>query len=62
MYVFKNTATKLIKKNRNLEFDQLIKKAKNNKLKIGTFFISDKDWQDTGEFNKLEKTLTSLQG
>ena len=62
MYVLKSTATKLIKRNQKLDFDQLIKKAKDKKLKIGTFFISDKNWQDTGEFNKLEKTLTNLQG
>ena len=61
MYILKSTATKLIKKNQKLDFDQFIKKAQTNKLKVGTFFISDKNWQDTGEFNKLEDTLNKLQ-
>ena len=61
MYILKNTATKLIKKNKKLDFDQFIKKAEKNRLKIGTFLISDKNWQDTGEFNKLEDTLNKLQ-
>ena len=62
MYILKSTAIKLIKKNRKLDFDQFIKKAQANKLKVGTFFISNKNWQDTGEFNKLEDTLNKLQG
>tara|TARA_Y100000741_G_scaffold102337_1_gene76219 strand:- start:8604 stop:9638 length:1035 start_codon:yes stop_codon:yes gene_type:complete len=60
MYILKNTAIKLIKKNQKLDFDQLIKKAQKKNLKIGTFLISDKNWQDTGEFNKLEDTLKNL--
>ena len=60
MYILKNTAIKLIKKNQKLDFDQLIKKAQKENFKIGTFLISDKNWQDTGEFNKLEDTLKNL--
>ena len=61
MYILKNSAIKLIKKNQKLDFDQFIKKAQKNKLKVGTFLISEKNWQDTGEFNKLEDTLNNLR-
>ena len=60
MYILNNSAIKLIKKNQKLDFDRFIKKAQLNKLRIGTFLISEKDWQDIGEFNKLEDTLNTL--
>ncbi len=60
MYILKNSAIKLIKNNQKLDFDRFIKKAQLKKLRIGTFLISEKNWQDIGEFNKLEDTLNTL--
>lgn len=48
LYLFKPEILKFIKKNSFLEMDELIKRIKNKKKKIGVFPISEKNWVDTG--------------
>lgn len=61
MYVLRESAVKLIFKNKKLDFDELFLKMKKKKLKIGTYIISNKNWRDTGDFNQLEKTLNEFK-
>jgi len=48
LYLFKPEILKFIKKNSFLEMDELIKRIKSKKKKIGVFPISEKNWVDTG--------------
>ena len=36
-------------------FDELIDKAKKNRMKVGLFPIEDKSWKDIGNMNELNK-------
>ena len=57
VYVLSPKIFKYIKTNQYLDFDSLLKVAKNKKLKIGLFPIEDKNWNDVGQWAQYKETL-----
>ena len=55
LYVLSPDILKLIPENSKYNFDELIDKAKKNKMKVGLFPIEDKSWKDIGNMNELSK-------
>lgn len=55
IYVVDKKCFKLIPKNKKFDMTDLIKKIKNRKLKIGNYNISEKNWQDIGNWNEFSK-------
>ena len=54
-YLVNSKVLKLIPKNKFFDFTDLIKKAKDNKFKIGVYPISSGEWIDVGEWNQFNK-------
>ena len=46
-----------MQKNKKFEIDELINHLIQNKKKVGIFKITDSQWQDTGEWNELNKVI-----
>jgi dTDP-glucose pyrophosphorylase/predicted transcriptional regulator len=61
IYIIKNNIIKLIPKNKKIDFPDLIKLAKKNNKKIGTFLIKEKSWFDVGQWSLYEKTIKILK-
>lgn len=57
MYVLKKQILKLIKKNKKLDMDEFLFILFSNKKKIGSFQIKENQWNDTGQWNVLKKTI-----
>jgi len=57
LYIMKPELLSLINKSQKLDFDQLIKKLKLKKKKIGIFPISEKNWTDVGEWSDYNKLV-----
>ena len=60
MYVVNNQLFKLIKKNKFLNFTDLISIARKRNKKIGVYPISDESWLDLGQWDEYQKTLKKL--
>lgn len=61
IYIIKNNIIKLIPKNQRIDFPDLIKLAKKNNKKIGTFLVKEKSWFDVGQWSLYEKTIKILK-
>lgn len=57
IYVIKKTILKLIKKNKKLDMDEFLLLLLNKNKKIGSFEIKENQWNDTGQWNELKKTI-----
>lgn len=55
IYVIEKKCFSLIPKFRKFDMTELIKKIKTKKLKIGNYNISEKNWQDIGNWNEFRK-------
>ena len=53
MYVFSPKVPKKMKLNSKINMDQLIKKLKKLKMRIGVFPINEKSWVDTGTLENI---------
>ena len=53
MYVFSPKVPKKMKLNSKINMDQLIKKLKKLKMKIGVFPINENSWVDTGTLENI---------
>jgi len=60
LYLLNPKIFKLIKKNQYLDFDNMLKIIKNNKLKIGLFPIEDKNWKDVGQWTEYRQTIKNF--
>ena len=58
LYVVNPNVIKFIPKNKIFDFNELINKIKNKKLKIGLFPIEDERWKDIGSWNNLNSLLS----
>ncbi|MFH1380005.1 MAG: nucleotidyltransferase family protein [bacterium] len=61
MYVMNKCMFALIPKNRVLNIDDLIRKAKDKGYKIGVFPISETSWIDIGQWDEYQKALEKLK-
>ncbi len=61
LYVVSENIINLLEKNKKIDMDQLILKAKKNKKKIKVFPVSDKQWLDIGQWNEYRKTVQQLK-
>lgn len=57
IYVIKKTIIKLIKKNKKLDMDKFLLLLFSKNKKIGPFEIKENQWNDTGQWNELIKTI-----
>ena len=57
IYVMRKTILRLIKKNKRLDMDEFLLILFNKNKKIGSFQIKEKQWNDTGQWNELKKTI-----
>ena len=57
VYVLSPKIFKYIKTNQYLDFDQLLRVIKKNKLKIGLFPIDDNNWNDVGQWPEYKETV-----
>jgi dTDP-glucose pyrophosphorylase len=57
IYCIEKKLLKLIPKNRNYSFINLINDAKKNKFKVGIFPVSHKSWNDIGQWEEYKKTV-----
>ncbi len=55
LYIVNPKILNLINKNKYLDFNELINKAKKKKYKIGLFPIEDSAWSDVGQWSELKK-------
>ncbi len=55
IYIINNNVLKFIKKEKYLDFDELIMIAKKNKKKISIFPVSENSWFDTGQWDEYLK-------
>jgi len=55
IYLMNKKIINLIDKNKKIDFTDVIQKALNKKLKVGVFPVSDKSWQDIGNWNDFNK-------
>ena len=55
LYIVNPKILNLINKNKYLDFNELINKAKKKKYKIGLFPIEDNTWSDVGQWSELKK-------
>ena len=62
LYVLSPKILKYIKVNKYLDFNDLLKIAKEKKLKIGLFPIEDKHWNDVGQWTEYKQTLKNIYG
>ena len=53
MYVFSPKILSIMKLNTKINMDELIKKIKKSKMKIGVFPINEKTWIDTGTLENI---------
>jgi len=60
MYVVNNQIFRLIKKNKFLDFTDLILLARKKNKKVAIYPISEKSWLDLGQWDEYEKTLKKL--
>lgn len=61
MYVIKTELLELIPNNQFFHATDLIKKAKDNKRKIGIYPISGDSWIDIGQWDEYKKTLERIK-
>ena len=61
MYVVNNQIFNLIKKNKFLNFTDLISLARKKGKKISVYPISDQSWLDLGQWDEYEKALAKLK-
>lgn len=57
MYIINNQIFKFIKNNQYLDFNDLIMLSKKRKKKIGVFPVSEKSWQDVGQWKDYSDAL-----
>ena len=57
IYIIRPNVLHLIKENKHLNFTDLVKNAKKNKLQIGIFKIQKINWKDIGEWDKYNNFL-----
>ena len=57
LYLVEPKVLKIIKKNKRLDFDELINEAKLKKLKIGVYPIDDSLWSDFGQWDQYSNAL-----
>ena len=55
IYIVNNSILKFVKKEKYLDFDELIMIAKKNKKKISIFPVSENSWFDTGQWDEYLK-------
>ncbi len=60
MYVLRDTALKLVPKEKFFNMTDLITKVRNHNGTVGVYPISEKSWLDTGEWKQYKKTLNQL--
>lgn len=62
IYIIKNDVIKLIGNvSKKIDFPDLIKKAKQNKKKIGIYPIEENSWFDVGQWTEYSKTLEAIE-
>ena len=61
MYVINNQIFNLIKKNKFLNFTDLISLARKKGKKVSVYPISDQSWLDLGQWDEYEKALSKLK-
>ena len=59
IYCIEKKLFKLVPKNQNYSFINLINDAKKKKLKVGVFPVSHKSWNDIGQWDEYKKTVKS---
>lgn len=59
IYCLENKILKLVPKNKNYSFVNLISDAKKGKFKIGVFPVSHKSWRDIGQWEEFRKATKS---
>ena len=57
VYLINRRVLNLIKKEKYLDFDELIRQAKKNKYKINTFKVSQKSWKDIGQWEQYQSAV-----
>ena len=58
LYVLNSKVLNLIPKNKFFDMTELISKVIKNKMKVGAFKISPKNWTDLGEIARYEKNIS----
>tara|TARA_B110000483_G_C18038236_1_gene481506 strand:- start:146 stop:973 length:828 start_codon:yes stop_codon:yes gene_type:complete len=61
LYVLNKSIFSIIGKNDGMNFDELLKKAKKNRKKIGIFPIEDSSWFDFGQWDEYEKSINEIK-
>ena len=61
MYVLGEKILKLVPKDKYFDVPDLIKKAKQKKLKIGVYPIDEKSWIDIGQWEEYHKAIKNLK-
>lgn len=57
IYCIEKKILKLVPKNKNYSFINLINDAKQKKFKVGVFPVSHKSWNDIGQWDEYKKTV-----
>ena len=57
VYLINRRVLNLIKKEKYLDFDELIKQAKKNRFKINTFKINQRSWKDIGQWEQYQSAV-----
>jgi len=60
LYVFNKKIIKLIKKNKHLDFNELIEISKKKNYKIGVYPIHEEAWIDIGQWSEYKKSLDKI--
>ena len=60
MYVLRESTLKLIPENMFFNMTDLIEKVRESDGSVGVYPISEKSWQDTGEWKEYKETVERL--
>lgn len=60
LYLIEPKVLKLIPANIKFDMNDLLNKARNNKMKVGVFPISENSWSDIGEWSEYKKNINKL--
>jgi len=61
LYFFNKKIFSIIKKNTKLDMNELIEQAIKKKMKVMVYPVSEKSWQDIGQWNEYQKTIKKLR-
>ena len=62
VYIIKNTTLKLLKQNKKVDFNELLKIAKEKNLKVGTYKVQESKWQDIGQLKEYKEHFKKIYG